>query len=361
MTDAVINNLLAQNHSANKKGIESPLNNADDNYFSNVLKPSTPAALINDVNALDEKIARLEQTSEKTQKRLWSKVYNIFSKKDDKLQQELSELKAAKSSALADDGIIDAKELKQIEKEYKEADESLKDYMKSKKKAADITSTVAAIGVGVAITAATAGTAAPAAAAGIAATAATTSTAATAGSIAIAAAGSAVTKVATKEGMLGDEYKAIGKEGLKDGLISAAYTAVGGVTSIAGGTLATSASNGVGKVVSGNLAKNATKVLVKSATSTAGDLGVTIAADKNLRQEIAKGDLTNVAIIAGSSLVFKGTLDAVKGAEQAKGVIKAVSDLSKKTHGKIILADTSYVAKNNLSTALKKQVEQVKM
>lgn len=270
------------------------------------------------INELDQKIANLEKESAKTQKGIFSSLYNMISKKDNTLDKEITELKAIKEAALADDGKIDANEMKHINKELKDADEKLIEYKKSKKSFANLVSTCAVIALGICLAPFTGGT----------------SLLATAGGIAAVATICGIAKVGINEQLLDDEYEALGKEGLKDGLIAAAYSVTGGVLGAATKTASLGVKVGVG---------------------TAGDVGITIAVDKDVREQIGEGNFTDIAIIAGSSLVFRGATGAITASKASTGIIKASKDIVAKPGGKIILTSSNYTARktflNNLKSA----------
>lgn len=265
-----------------------------------------------EANALDQRIAELEKKAKKSKKGFFSGIYNMFSKKDNKLNDELKELKAVRAAALADDGRIDANELRVIKKEFNEANESLGKYKDGKKSTANLVSTVAAIGAGIVVGALLAPVTGGASLAVVAAGIATTAVA------------GGITKVATKEMMLGDEYEALGKEGMKDFAVSAAYAATGGTTAAITKGASLAVQVGVGAV---------------------GDVGITLAVDEEARNQVAEGNFSKVAIIAASGAVFRGGMGKISAAQNATGFTKGVQQMYNNTGGKIVLSGTNYTAR----------------
>ncbi|MEW5819828.1 MAG: hypothetical protein AB1782_06525 [Cyanobacteriota bacterium] len=267
--------------------LEKIENKFDQNFFTkpqnsqnivtlHTLQPSLDKVINENVQKIDKQIAKLEKEVKKSQKGFFSGIFNIFSKKDNKMRNELKQLKKVRANGMKD-GKIDLSELNSIIKEFKDAEKSLGVYKSAKKAVADIVSTVVAIAATIAVNAIP----------GVG----------TVASIALAAAASATAKVASKEAMLGYEYDALGKEGIKDALISAAYGATGAATSA------------VSRVARFGSA-------AKVALGTSGDVGLTLAFDENARKELLNGNFTRVAVIATTSAAFRyvGTrIDAIKG------------------------------------------------
>ncbi|MEW5819097.1 MAG: hypothetical protein AB1782_02815 [Cyanobacteriota bacterium] len=342
MSHPIFQNALANSTSDQWKKLNKFIQQIEQQYFKNsqnpygytfAMKNRTPEAgsfqsvafqqtedqrVQEEAKKLDAKIAELEMKAKDSKKGLFSGIYNLFSKKDNKLEKELNELKAVRKAALEDDGKIDANELRLIKKELGEADESLQTYKKGKKGVADIASTVVSIGVGIAVGAALAPFTGGA------------SLLVTAACIAGTAAAGGVAKVASKELMLGDEYEALGKEGLKDGLIAAAYSATGGVTS----AVTKGASLGV-----------------KIGVGAVGDVGITLATDENARKELAEGNFTRLAIVAGSGAVFRGGMSKLSSAKVSGSLVHA-KEFATSTSGKIVLTSGNYVGKRAVMGAL---------
>ena len=228
----------------------------------------------------DKKIADLEEKIEKTSSGVWSGVYNAFSKKDEKMEKELEDLKRARTEF--SDGIT-KQELKEANTELTQADEGLDTYKAGKKKAADTASTIAAIGAGVVVGVATGGTGLVAIAAG--------------------AAASGGAKMLSKEAMLGDEYEMLGKEGLTDGAISAAYGAAGGVVGAAAKTIAPALGNGAARV-GVKMTEATTQTVAKYGTKLVADEAFMVGIKKMNGQEVTMGDVfaTGVASVSFTAL-----------------------------------------------------------
>lgn len=280
MTSTTFVNVSSNAASAQSSSIKDDKAKKKDHEVQSGNPKAEPKSFISTVAELDEKIEKLEKESEKTKGGLFSKVYNVFSKKDNKLDKELEELKAAKKMAQAD-GVVTQQELAMINKEYSETQDSLKTYKDGKKKAADTTSTIAAIGAGVAVGIATGGV-------GLVAGAA------------IGAVASGGAKMLTKEVMLGDEYDMLGKEGIKDGLISAAYGATGGLVSAAGKAAAPLLVNGASKAGIA-LSQGAAKAIGQYGTKLVADEALMVGIKVANGQEVTAGDVFATGV---ASLTF---------------------------------------------------------
>jgi hypothetical protein len=349
MTQIAVETLQKQNQKHSSLQVSNLVE--DINFFSNPVEASR--ALTNDINSLDEKILKLEKASKETQNGIFSTLYNVFSKKDDRLNQEINQLKAIRQAALADDGVIDRNELKVIEKEYKDAEQNLEGYKKSKKSTADLVSTLGAISAGIALA-----TVFPPVAAAVAATAGTaagigTTAGATAGTLSIfnaliCAAGSAVAKVGVKELMLDEEYDPASKEGMKDAAISMLYSFGGAVARCA------KIADPLTKFF-GFAGKSNAELLAKSTGETINSVGITLLADKDVREQVAKGDLTELSIIAATSFGAKFGVGKIKDAALGKTIADKIGEAGK-DH---VLSNTSYVAKNTVNKTLENNANEV--
>jgi hypothetical protein len=206
MTSANFNNIPAQVATASSDEIKKQTGNAESGEVIFNFSPENQQAINVTVG---ETVKLLEEEAKNSTGGLFGKAYNLFTSKDNKLNREVKEVKEVYNNALKNDGNIDVNELKQIEKEYNEATERLGNYKEGRKFAADVTSTGLAIGASVALTAATGGLG-------------------TVAGVALVSSGAALTKVGSKEVMLGDDYNAIGKEGFTDGL----FTGLGAGTGV---------------------------------------------------------------------------------------------------------------------------------
>lgn len=319
MTAVSSNNSNVQSQSKSNSQKSNKSNSKDNNYFSKDKGSSSVVENpIDTMEELDAKISDLEEKTEKTQKGFFAKCFNLFSKKDEKMEEELHELKDAKAKALEDDGKIDKEEFNTINKEAKESEESLDDYKESKKKAADTTATVGAIAAGVAVGVATGG-------AGLVAGAA------------IAGAASGVAKVAVKEVCLGDEYEALGKEGLKDGLISAAYGASGGVIGAAAKVAAPVAAQGMSRVGVA-VTEKAAETAIRYSSKVVVDEGVMVANKMANGEEVSFSD---VAVTAGASILFTRTGDALASKEILKKGSSEIIERTTKDSANTILKSES--------------------
>ncbi|MEW5819128.1 MAG: hypothetical protein AB1782_02970 [Cyanobacteriota bacterium] len=280
MTSTAFVNVSSQAVSSQSNSVKNRDDKKKDDTVRNNESKAESKSLINSVAELDNKIEKLEKEAEKSSGSWFGKVYNVFSKKDNSLEKELEELKAAKKAAQAD-GVVTKEELAKINKEYTEADSSLDTYKKGKKKAADTTSTVAAIGAGVVAGVATGGASLVVGAA-------------------VCAAASGVAKVATKEGMLGDEYQALGKEGLTDGAISAVYGAAGGVVGAAAKAVAPAIGQGAARM-GVTMTEATAQTVAKYGTKVVADEALMIGIKKANGQDVSFGD---VLATGAASLTF---------------------------------------------------------
>ncbi|MGD9580135.1 MAG: hypothetical protein AB7V50_02070 [Vampirovibrionia bacterium] len=320
MTVICSNNLSfqVQNKNNSQNLSASNLKN-ESNVASSSAGQSGGLGLIDSIEALDARIAELGEQSTKTQKGAFAKCYNVFSKKDDRMNTELQQLKDTRTKAL-EDGSINKNEFSSINDQVQKSEQSLSDYKKGKKSAAETTATVGAIAAGVAVGVATGG-------AGLAVVAG------------VSAAASGLSYVGVKEACLGDEYKALGKEGFRDGAIAAAYGASGGVLGAAGKAVAPAIANGASKAGMA-VSEKVAEAAVRCTSKVCVDESVMVA------NKAASGEgvtFVDAAVTAGASMLFGSGGDAMASKEITKKIgSRILEKTTKETATSIAESKTKY-------------------
>ena len=215
MTSAIFNNVQANAAVANSSTIRTQESKKKEettfSFGSSDVKGKGDNPLLS-LDDIDTAATELEEKNEKANsgvRGFFGKALYDWTTKNDEIADEAMDTLKDNRNVFAKDGVIDNQELVQLNKDLKEAQDASKEYRHGQ---ADRISTVAAGAAGVIAAGSTGGLGTTAAAAGA--------------------------KVLTKELLLGDEYDALGKDGIKDAATVAVWSAggaaVGAATKTAG-------------------------------------------------------------------------------------------------------------------------------